>query len=97
MVMQPPPPTMVPPPPTASVPPPPPHAELVPPPPQGVGPAVWQPGHWDYTGMASNPWSWQGGHYVRPPNGETTWVPGQWSQRAERRLGLGSRPLGVAA
>ena len=42
-------------------PPPPPHAELVPPPPQGAGPVVWQPGHWMFTGMTGNPWSWQPG------------------------------------
>jgi hypothetical protein len=40
---------------------------------------VWQPGHWDYTGRAGNPWAWHDGHYVPPPQGETTWVPGRWS------------------
>jgi hypothetical protein len=68
------------PPPTAPAPPPSDNAELVPPPPPGAGPMVWQPGHWDYTGMTGNPWSWHDGHYVPPPPGETTWVPGQWSQ-----------------
>jgi len=62
-------------------PPPPPHAELVPPPPQGVGPVVWQPGHWLYTGIAGQDWSWQPGQYVPPPPGQTTWVPGQWVQQ----------------
>lgn len=40
---------------------------------------VWQPGHWDYTGMANNPWAWHDGRYVPPPQGENTWVPGWWS------------------
>jgi hypothetical protein len=62
-------------------PPPPPHSELVPPPPQGARPVVWQPGHWQYTGMAGNPWSWQPGQYVPPPLGQTTWIPGQWLQQ----------------
>jgi hypothetical protein len=56
------------------------HAEMVPRPPSGAGPVVWQPGHWDYTGMAGDPWAWHDGHYVPPPPGETTWVPGRWSQ-----------------
>lgn len=66
--------------PTAPVRPPPVHAELVPLPPLGGGPVVWQPGHWDYTGAARNPWGWHHGHYARPPHGDTTWVPGWWSQ-----------------
>jgi len=62
-------------------PPPPPHSELVPPPPQGVGPVVWQPGHWQYTGTLGREWSWQPGQYVPPPMGQTTWVPGRWLQQ----------------
>ena len=31
-------------------PPPPPRSEMVPPPPPGVGPVVWQPGHWMLNG-----------------------------------------------
>jgi YXWGXW repeat-containing protein len=62
-------------------PPPAPQAELVPPPPQGAGSVVWQPGHWMFTGMAGNPWSWQPGQYVPPPMGQTTWVPGHWAQQ----------------
>jgi|ERR1700722_10182458 hypothetical protein len=62
-------------------PPPAPQAELVPPPPQGAGTVVWQPGHWMFTGMAGNPWSWQPGQYVPPPMGQTTWVPGHWAQQ----------------
>lgn len=65
----------------APMPPPLPHAELVPPPPQGAGPVVWQPGHWEYTGMAGHEWSWQPGQYVPPPPGETTWIPGRWAQQ----------------
>ncbi len=62
-------------------PPPAPHAELVPLPPQGSGTVVWQPGHWQYTAMAGNPWAWQPGQYVPPPTGQTTWIPGRWSQQ----------------
>jgi hypothetical protein len=61
-------------------PPPQPRSELVPPP-QGVGPVVWQPGHWQYTGVAGREWAWQPGQYVPPPLGETTWVPGHWVQQ----------------
>ena len=64
----------------APTPPPPPQSELVPPPPPGSGPVVWQPGHWAYTGVAGNPWSWVSGEYVMPPPGEATWIPGQWQQ-----------------
>lgn len=66
----------------APTPPPPPHSELVPPPPASSGPVVWQPGHWRYTGMAGNPWYWEGGRYVSVPPGSTTWVPGTWIQQA---------------
>jgi len=62
-------------------PPPAPHSELVPPPPPGAGPVVWQPGHWMFTGVAGNEWSWQPGQYMPPPMGETTWVPGHWTQQ----------------
>ncbi len=61
-------------------PPPPPESELVPPPPQGSGPVVWQPGHWAYTGVTGNPWSWVSGVYVTPPPGEAHWIPGQWQE-----------------
>jgi WXXGXW repeat (2 copies) len=59
-------------------PPPPLRSEMVPPPPPGVGPVVWQPGHWMLSG---NTWAWQPGQYVPPPPGETTWVPGHWAQQ----------------
>lgn len=58
--------------------PPPAQAELVPPPPASSVPTVWQPGHWRYTGIAGEPWSWQSGQYVAMPMGAHTWVPGQW-------------------
>ena len=80
----------------APMPPPPSHAELVPPPSQGVGPTVWQPGHWDYTAVPGNPWAWVGGQYVPPPAGSTTWVPGQLGATAQRWLGLVGRPLGIS-
>jgi hypothetical protein len=66
----------------APVPPPPPHSELVPPPPTGSQPMVWQPGHWQYTGAAGNPWFWADGKYVAVPPGSTTWVPGSWQQQS---------------
>lgn len=64
----------------APMPPPPPQSELVPPPPQGAGPVVWQPGHWSYTGLSTDPWSWVAGRYMPTPPGQTTWIPGQWQQ-----------------
>lgn len=69
---------------TAPTRPPPTHAELVPPPPAGSGPMVWQPGHWDYTGKAGDPWTWRSGHYMPPPQDKTTWVPGWWSHSPGR-------------
>jgi hypothetical protein len=60
--------------------PPPANAELVPPPPQGAMTAVWQPGHWAWTGNAGNPWSWAAGQYVTPPPGHSQWVQGRWTQ-----------------
>ena len=68
--------------PAAPMPPPPPISELVPPPPPGAGPTVWQPGHWQYTGLSGNPWSWQKGQYVGVPPGAAAWGPGQWQQQA---------------
>jgi hypothetical protein len=60
-------------------PPPPPQSELVPPPSPGMGPVVWQPGHWRFS---NNTWLWQPGQYVPPPPGQTTWIPGRWAQNA---------------
>jgi hypothetical protein len=67
--------------PAAPMPPPPPMSELVPPPPPSATPPIWQPGHWRYTGIAGNPWRWQGGQYVALPPGVTAWVPGQWQEQ----------------
>lgn len=63
-------------------PPPAPMSELVPPPPVSSQPTVWQPGHWRYSGIAGNPWSWVSGQYVALPPGASAWVPGQWQQQA---------------
>jgi len=67
--------------PAAPMPPPPPMSELVPPPPASTTPTVWQPGHWRYSGIGGNPWTWEGGRYVAVPPGATAWVPGQWQQQ----------------
>jgi hypothetical protein len=61
-------------------PPPAPQAELVPPPPTSA-PTVWQPGHWQYTGIATSPWQWESGHYMEPLYGRTAWIPGRWVQQ----------------
>jgi hypothetical protein len=79
LIVQPQPTTVVP---TAPMPPPPPMPELVPPPPPSATPTVWQPGHWKYSGIAGNSWTWQQGQYVTVPSGATAWVPGQWQQQA---------------
>jgi len=63
-----------------TTPPPPPQAqvEMIPPSPGGA--AVWQPGHWRWTGIAGSQWQWQPGQYVMPPSTASHWVPGQWMQ-----------------
>lgn len=61
--------------------PPPPMHEIVPPPPASTKPVIWQPGHWRYTGISPNPWSWESGQYVAVPSGATAWVPGSWSRQ----------------
>ncbi|HET6236145.1 MAG TPA: hypothetical protein VFE41_14475 [Acetobacteraceae bacterium] len=72
-------------PPTATVmapgPPPPAQAEWVPLPPAGVGPVVWQPGHWRFSAVNGGSWVWMAGGYVPPPNGQTAWIPGRWMQQ----------------
>ena len=60
-------------------PPPPRQADFVPPPSPGMGPVVWQPGHWRYSG---DTWLWQPGQYTPPPPGQTTWIPGRWIQQS---------------
>jgi hypothetical protein len=67
--------------PSAPMPPPPPMSELVPPPPPSSVPTIWQPGHWRYSGIGGNPWTWESGRYVAVPAGATAWVPGQWQQQ----------------
>lgn len=55
-----------------SQPPPPPRAEMIP-----LAPLpshVWMPGYWAW----NSGWQWVAGHWVQPPRGATTWVPGQW-------------------
>jgi YXWGXW repeat-containing protein len=78
VIVQPAPTTVVP---MAPMPPPPAMSELVPPPPVSSTPTVWQPGHWRYTGIGSNPWTWANGQYVAVPPGAVAWVPGQWQQQ----------------
>jgi hypothetical protein len=79
IVVQPPSSTIVP---AAPMPPPPPMSELVPPPPPSSTPTIWQPGHWRYSAIGGNPWTWQAGQYVALPQGATAWVPGQWQQQS---------------
>jgi hypothetical protein len=54
--------------------------EMIPPSPGGG--AVWQPGHWRWTGIAGSDWQWVSGQYVIPPATASRWVPGQWMQQA---------------
>ncbi len=44
--------------------PPPPQTELVPRPPKGVGQAVWQLGHWQFSAMNGGTWVWMEGHWT---------------------------------
>jgi hypothetical protein len=43
---------------------------------------VWQPGHWQHTAVAGNPWYSQEGRHVSVPTGASTWVSGSWRQQA---------------
>ena len=36
--------------------------------------SVWVPGYWAW----NSGWQWVAGHWAQPPQGRTTWVPGQW-------------------
>ena len=74
-------------------PPPPPQSELVPTPPVGVGPVVWQPGHWLLSG---NNWAWQPraicAAAARPDDmGARPVVATAW-----RRLDVGGGALGLS-
>jgi WXXGXW repeat (2 copies) len=55
--------------------PPPPRVETPPSAPSAL--AVWQPGHWAWTGTN---YSWMPGHYVDRPSSTASWVPGYWQQ-----------------
>jgi hypothetical protein len=54
-------------------------AEAIPPSPGGG--AMWQPGHWQWTGIAGSPWQWVAGEYVVPPTTVSQWMPGHWENR----------------
>ena len=47
------------------------------PPPRPSPTAVWQTGHWSWTGAQ---YTWTPGHYVEPPSPTAHWVPGYWRQ-----------------
>jgi len=47
------------------------------------GGAVWQPGHWQWTGVTGSEWQWAPGQYVVPPTAMSQWVPGHWEQRPQ--------------
>lgn len=76
-------PTMTPPPPpmlvmTSPLAPPAAQVETIPPSPGGG--AVWQPGHWQWTGVTGSEWQWAPGQYVVPPTTVSQWVPGHWQR-----------------
>jgi len=52
--------------------PPPPRTEMIPFAP--LPSSVWVPGYWAW----NSGWQWVTGHWAQPPQGATTWVPGQW-------------------
>jgi len=56
--------------------------EVIPPNP-GSG-AVWQPGHWQWTGAGGTGWAWMPGQYVAPPTAASQWVPGRWTHETGR-------------
>src|SRR5438105_5266625 len=56
----------------ATQPPPPPPPEMIPLAP--LPSSIWVPGYWAW----NNGWQWVAGHWAQPPQGATTWVPGQW-------------------
>jgi hypothetical protein len=55
--------------------PPPPQVESPPAPPSPL--AVWQPGHWRWSG---GQYVWVPGRYVQRPTSSANWVPGYWQQ-----------------
>ena len=80
--------TLTPPPPPAlqvmTSPPAPPPVQVEAVPPSPGGGAVWQPGHWQWTGIAGSDWQWVSGQYVVPPAAVSQWVPGHWEQQVGR-------------
>jgi hypothetical protein len=52
--------------------------EFVPPAPPNAPYAVWQPGHWRWSGANGVQWQWVAGNYVMAPPGYHAWVPGRW-------------------
>ena len=60
-------------PPPSYAPVPPPRHESMPPPPHPR--AIWQPGHWHWTGMR---YDWMPGHYVERHPHYGRWVEGNW-------------------
>jgi hypothetical protein len=56
-------------------------AEVVPPPPTGANTvAIWQQGHWAWSG---SDWVWIAGQYVTPPAPQVVWDPGHWVQQSD--------------
>src|ERR1051326_1445574 len=47
--------------------------EVVPPAPNDL--VVWNPGHWNWTGMD---WVWEPGHYMTRVQTTAMWQPGHW-------------------
>ena len=70
--------------------PPPPYVEALPLQPISEDPLVWQPGHWDWTGVgytwregrwvpkAGHGTQWQAGYWTRGDEGAWHWVPAHW-------------------
>ncbi len=56
--------------------PPPPYAETLPLPPVTEEQLIWQPGHWDWTGVG---YTWRDGRYVPQAGHGTQWQPGYWA------------------
>jgi hypothetical protein len=50
-------------------------AEAMPKPPVSAVPLTWQPGHWDWTGVA---YVWSPGEFVDRTGRSGTWMPPAW-------------------
>ncbi len=46
--------------------------------------SIWVPGYWSW----NNGWQWVAGHWAQPPQGTTTWVPGQWRPQGQNWVWL---------